>query len=89
MEQPKINLKDTQPVVCEKCGKQVFTEGVILRKASRFVTGTPQDALVPIPVFACSACGHVNSDFIPSQLKETPPAETENRIIKQLQGSSL
>jgi hypothetical protein len=48
----------------------VFIEGVMLRKASRFITGTAQDAVIPIPVFSCSACGHVNEEFIPSQLRK-------------------
>jgi len=38
----------------------------MLRKASKFLTGTAQDALIPIPVFACGKCGHVNKDFLPA-----------------------
>ena len=25
-----------------------------------------QDALIPIPVFACGKCGHVNKEFLPA-----------------------
>lgn len=68
-QQQQINmnvaLKDTTPIKCEECEYEVFSEGVLLRKISRFVAGTAQDALMPIPVFACSKCGHVNSDFMP------------------------
>jgi uncharacterized Zn finger protein len=60
-----VSLKDTTPIICEECGHNVFQEGVILRKISRFVTGTSQDALMPIPVFSCSKCGHVNEEFMP------------------------
>jgi uncharacterized Zn finger protein len=60
-----VALKDTTPIACEECGNEVFQEGVLLRKVSRFVTGTSQDALMPIPVFACAKCGHVNADFMP------------------------
>ena len=31
------------------------------------MTGTAQDALLPIPVFACSKCGHVNEEFLPKE----------------------
>ena len=41
----------------------------MLRKASRFLTGTAQDALVPIQVFSCAKCGHVNEEFLPLQLR--------------------
>lgn len=64
-----ISLDKTNPVTCDECGGQVFTDGVLLRKASRFITGTAQDALVPITVFACSKCGHVNDEFLPTQLR--------------------
>ena len=69
MDQKELNmnvaLKDTTAIACEECGHSVFQEGVLLRKISRFVTGTSQDALMPIPVFSCSKCGHVNSEFMP------------------------
>jgi uncharacterized Zn finger protein len=69
MDQKELNmnvaLKDTTAIDCEECGNGVFQEGVLLRKISRFVTGTSQDALMPIPVFSCSKCGHVNAEFMP------------------------
>ncbi len=70
-EQPRLNidLTKTQEIVCDKCGGKVFQEGLMLRKASKFLTGTTQDALIPLPVFSCSACGHVNEDFLPEPLK--------------------
>jgi DNA-directed RNA polymerase subunit RPC12/RpoP len=70
-QQLNISLDKTTSIFCEECGYQVFKEGVILRKASKFLTGTSQDAIVPIPVFACSKCGHVNEEFLPSLLKST------------------
>jgi DNA-directed RNA polymerase subunit RPC12/RpoP len=60
-----VSLKDTTPIKCEECENEIFIEGVMLRKVSRFVTGTSQDALMPIPVFTCSKCGGVNADFMP------------------------
>ena len=74
MSQEQINmnitLDKTAAVVCDECSGEVFTDGVMLRKASRFITGTSQDAMVPIPVFACSKCGHVNEEFLPMQLRK-------------------
>ena len=73
MEQEQINLNlsldKTQELICDKCGHNVFQEGLMLRKASKFLTGTPQDAIIPLPVFNCSACGHVNEEFLPEPLK--------------------
>jgi uncharacterized Zn finger protein len=74
MSQEQINmnitLDKTAAVECDKCGGQTFKDVVMLRKASRFVTGTAQDALIPIQVFACTNCNHVNDEFLPSQLRK-------------------
>ncbi len=68
-QQLNISLDKTTGMSCDECGNEVFQEGVLLRKASRFLTGTPQDAMIPIQVFACSKCGHVNEEFLPMQLR--------------------
>ena len=84
-----IGLDKTSPVSCDKCNGQVFQEGVLLRKASRLLTGTAQDALIPIQVFACMNCGNVNEEFLPIQMRQQPqsqPTEPEEekggKIIK-------
>lgn len=66
-----IDLNKTLPIVCEKCGSQTFQEGLLIRKASKFLTGTQQDAIIPIPTFSCTQCGHVNEEFLPAELKST------------------
>ena len=68
-QQLNISLDKTTGVGCDRCGNQVFQEGVMLRKASRFLTGTSQDAMIPIQVYSCSKCGHVNNEFLPLQLR--------------------
>jgi uncharacterized Zn finger protein len=64
-----ITLDKTAAVSCDECSHEVFQEGVMLRKASRFITGTAQDAIIPIQVFTCTKCGHVNEEFLPTQLR--------------------
>lgn len=63
-----IKLEDTTPIVCEKCGGEVFIEGMMLRKVSKFLTGTVEDGVIPIPTFACATCGHINEMFQPKKL---------------------
>lgn len=92
-QQLNISLDKTTGVKCDKCQNETFQEGVMLRKASRFLTGTEQDALIPIPVFTCSKCGHVNDEFVPMQLRAdyaevvdeipNPPPPPEDRILKE------
>ena len=33
------------------------------RKVSKLLAGTPNDQIVPIQVFMCTACGNVNKEF--------------------------
>jgi uncharacterized Zn finger protein len=60
-----INLEDTTEITCDQCSNATFHEAVLLRSISRFITGTAQDGMMPIPVFACDKCGHVNDRFMP------------------------
>ena len=60
-----IPLDRTTPIVCEECGNDTFSQVVFLRKVSKFLAGTPQDGLIPIPSFACNKCGYVNAEFKP------------------------
>ena len=50
--QPQLNLdlKNTTAIKGFD-GGQVFGQGVILRKVSKFVAGTDNDAVLPLPVF--------------------------------------
>jgi uncharacterized Zn finger protein len=72
-DQIKMNfgLDKTTAVICEECQNETFQECVIIRKASKFLTGTAQDAIIPIPAFSCTKCGHVNNEFFPSELKQS------------------
>ena len=67
MEQPQFNLdlSQTTSVVCEECGHEHFTEVSLMRKLSPMLSATGQAAMIPIPVYACAKCGHVNKEFLP------------------------
>lgn len=71
MDQQRINvsLDDTTGITCDECGHNVFEEGLMIRKVSQFLTGTSQPGMIPIPVFACKKCGHVNQEFLPKEMK--------------------
>ena len=64
-----ISLDKTTAITCDECGCETFTQVTFLRKVSKFITGTDQDALIPIPSFACTKCGHVNEEFQPKNLQ--------------------
>lgn len=67
--QKSITLKDTTAVVCDECQGLTFIEASVMRKVSSILTGAPKDSYVPVAVFICSACGHLNDEFLPLELK--------------------
>ena len=68
-QQPQIDLKTTTPVLNE-AGGMIFQQGVLLRKVSKFVAGTSEDALIPIPVFYDGDTGKIVMESVPQDLRE-------------------
>ena len=68
MNQPNIDLKNTESVE-HKNGK-VWAQGFIIRKVSKFVAGTAEDALMPIPVFYNPETGEILQDTLPKELRD-------------------
>ena len=58
-------LKNSTPIKCEAegCGSENFLEVTRLRKVSGLVTGIGREMIIPVPVYACANCGHVNEFF--------------------------
>lgn len=69
-QQPPMNLdlSNAQDVVCENCGNYTFNEVVLMKRISPLVSPTGKEAIVPIPTFACNACGFINKQFLPVKM---------------------
>ena len=63
--QVKLDMKQTEDLVCEECNHKYFTQLMMFKKVSAVLSPTGEESLVPIQVFACNSCGHVNKQFIP------------------------
>ena len=61
--QQQIDISKTTPIQCESCNGSTFKQTLLLRKLSSLVSPNGQETIVPMSVFACEKCGHVNSDF--------------------------
>ncbi len=71
MEHPQLNLDLTKTTAIDTpSGGKIWQQGMILRKVSKFITGTPDDAIVPIPVFYDPETGTILEDTIPKELRE-------------------
>ena len=64
-----VDINQTTEVICEKCGGKIFEQGLVIRKASGILTGQSKPSYIPIPIFKCAGCGHVNSEFQPKEVQ--------------------
>ena len=64
--QVQVNIKDTETIVCEKCGNGLFIQSFFLKKISALVSQTGQESIVPVQVYSCGNCGHINRKLNPT-----------------------
>ena len=59
-------LKSADDVKCEKCECEIFEEKMIIKKVSKFLTGSTQDSIAPMQVIVCANCNNINEIFKPN-----------------------
>ena len=64
--QAQINIKDTETIVCEKCGNGLFIQSFFLKKISALVSPTGKESIIPVQVYSCGNCGHINKKLNPT-----------------------
>ena len=70
-QQMNINIDLSKTTSVETLtGKKVWSQGIIIRKVSKFVVGAEEDALVPIPVFYDAETGEILTETLPKELRE-------------------
>lgn len=81
---PYTLLKNSKPEVCPNCDGSFFKQTFMFRRVSKILVGSPQDQLVPIPVFRCDDCGTPIGDMVPDD--DAGNAQSDNdddgKIIK-------
>ena len=68
-EQPGLNVdfSKTTAEKCESCGNDTFIQVYKMRKLSALLSPTGQEARIPLPLFACVKCNHINKGFLPKE----------------------
>ena len=88
-QQPKLDWSQAQDFTCSHCGGEYFINAVMVKKFSKFVTGTSNDAVVPVDILLCGSCGKPVDELIPQQLRKKPqeqqeqPSETEETPVQK------
>jgi hypothetical protein len=79
-QQPNpVDLTKTSAIICQECGNQSFKEAMLVRKESRFISGLPDDRIVPVALIVCTKCEAPLDEFIPLPLKGILILEKENK----------
>ena len=65
-----IDLTPAKTLECEKCENKGFRQTMMLKKLSPLISPTGQEAIIPVGVFACDSCGHVNKEFAEADIKQ-------------------
>ena len=75
-QQPQIDLSTTNAINPDN--GIIWQQGYLLRKVSKFVANTTEDAVMPIPVFYDPETGKVLIDTVPKELRD----ELKDHLIK-------
>ena len=67
--QPNVKLEDTTSFETPD-GNKIFQQGVLLRKVSKFVAGTDEDAVMSIPVFFCPDSKKLVGLTLPPEIRD-------------------
>ena len=65
-----IDMNNAVDMVCEKCGNKTFKNTNLIKTISAIVSPSGKEMIIPIPVFACDKCGHVNEEFLKNAFEE-------------------
>ena len=68
--QLNINPDDLVDILCEKCGCQTFQQVYLFKSLSAVLSPSGKKTIVPMQVFKCDDCGHINKDFLPKNPKK-------------------
>ena len=71
----QLDLSQAETILCEKCSNGLFIQSFFLKKLSAVVSPTGQEAVIPVQVYSCGNCGHINQKLNPTASETT---ETSN-----------
>ena len=69
MQGPNIDLKTTTSIETPE-GGVIFQQGILLREVSKFIVGSEENAVMPIPVFYDPISMKIVESTIPVELRE-------------------
>ena len=69
--QVKVDLKDAETIRCKECNNYLWIQSFFLKKISALVSPTGQESIIPVQVYSCGNCGHINKSLNPTLEKDS------------------
>tara|TARA_Y100001963_G_C6676762_1_gene397836 strand:- start:691 stop:924 length:234 start_codon:yes stop_codon:yes gene_type:complete len=66
-----VDLTHAKTLECDKCKCKGFKQTLMLKKLSPLVSPTGQEIMIPVGIFACEQCGHINKEFEEAEIQST------------------
>ena len=67
--QMNVDMSQTSEMKCDECENLTFKQTIMLRKVSAIVSPNGQETIIPMAVFACESCNHVNDEFKKAEME--------------------
>lgn len=67
MQITEKTVKEAPILKCD-CGGTIFTEKMIFKKISKFLSPTSKDEIFPMNIIICETCGKTPSEFNPGNI---------------------
>ncbi len=59
-----IDLSTAENIKCENCENETFVPTFVIKYISALMSPSGQDTMIPIQLFKCSKCDHINEKFL-------------------------
>ena len=59
-----IDLKNVKNLERDECQSQIFEPAFIIKHISALMSPNGQETLMPVQLFKCTECGHINEKFL-------------------------
>ena len=63
-QQINIDLSTASSIECDECQHTEFVPAFIIKKVSALMSPTGAETMVPVQIFKCGKCNHINELFL-------------------------
>ena len=59
-----VDLNSAENIACDECGSEHFSPAFVIKQVPALLSPTGKQTLIPIQIFKCNNCSHVNELFL-------------------------